>query len=639
MAKVEPVDVRNSLGASLGGVQTDVGADRVAAGMTLLGGALDRLGEDTNRAVAIVARGYNQRANERVYLEGQQDYWSFESDLLRGKDGVLLRRAEDFEGAALETTQKLNDHAREYASKMKTGPGRDAFIEFATKEIARTRDQVAAEEAGQLEDLRVSRAGAAISTRMQKTVIEAPERFLPRTRPDGTTSYADPDLIKETEQNLEMMHRGMSDEETAVQTRNLIAENAYKSVFAQLDLSPNRIPVARKIQEAYESMWSPTERAAVTKRIVDEGAYSSMDGIVSGSYSAVLASDSTPSEKALRDHAASVFKSDFKARNGYEAPDDMVQEVKRRASVDLGLRLDSDKQAHDDLRGAQQTNVIKLLAKGDTAAVSAEVTRLLEGAHGERDTQFAGWLLQVQTNMGKTGTGFPAESTPKAKDRLYQPTDGMSRSEIMYWKPFMKESDFTAWAGPALGMKGSVPEPKVIGEALDAARVRVDGKGPYEKTPAKDVRGSYAKKYQQMLDLSQDFFRLNEKLPDRIELERMATSLHLSYDDQWHSGGFDGTLGELFTADPEEVSFDLAQKKDQGLIATALEIGMNHPSLVVDGRRFPLDSTPESLSRDPAMVIHLLRFGLLTNAPLTPIVDGLEPRRFRDDTAEKAVAK
>lgn len=646
MARVEPTDVRNSLGASLGGVQTDVGADRVGAGMTVLGTALDRLGDESNRAVAIVARGYNQRANERVYLEGQQDYWSFESELLRGKDGILLRRAEDFEGSTLEATQRLNDHVREYISKMKTGPGRDAFAEFASKEIARTRDQVAAYEAENLEGLRVSRAGAAIETRMQKTAIEQPDRFLPRIRPDGTASYADPELVQEVEQNLEMINRGWHDDEVAMKAQQLIAENAYKSVFAQLDLSPTRIPIASKIQEAYEPLWTPQQREAVNKRIMDEGAYSSMDAIVSSSYSAVLSSDATPSEKALRDHAASTFKATFKEQYGIEAPDDMVQEVKRRASVDLGLRLEADKQAHDELRGAQQTNIIKLIGSGDHVAVSREVTRLLQDAHGEKDTEFAAWLLKVQENVNETGSGFPKETTARGLDMLYRSTEGLSRAEIVAQKPFMSEADFTAWAGPALGMKGTTPSPEVLGAALDAARTRVTGKGPYAKTAAGDKTGEYARQYQRMLGLSREYYDVNGKLPDRVELEQMATALHLSFDDRWHSGGFEGTLADLFD-DPSSASFDVAQPRDRRLLQAAQQIVQNDERLKnhvndifdIGDRLAPKGVTVEELASNPRLTAEILRLGLLQNMPLSPMVEGLEPRRFREDAADEAVAE
>lgn len=642
MAKVEPTDIHNTLGASLGGVQTDTNADAVARGITVLGGALDRLGDETNRAVAIVARGYNQRANERVYLEGQQDYWAFESDLLRGKDGVLLRRAEDFEGTTLETTQRLSDHAKEYASKMGTGPGRDAFIEFAAKEIARTRDQVGAAEAENLEGLRVSQAGAALTTRMQKTIIEQPNRFLPQTRPDGTVSYADPELIREAEQNLEMINRGWSDEEISSTTKQMIAESAYKSVFAQLDLSPNRVPIARQIQESYESLWTPAQRESVKKRIVDEGAYSAMDGIVAGSYSAVLASDSTPSEMALRDHAAAVFKADFKARNGYAAPDEMVQEIKRRASTDLSLRLGSDKQAHAELRGGQMTNLVKLIAAGSKPAIQAEVNRLMADANGEDDTQFAEWLLQIHENVTNTGTGFPKESTEQGKEMLLRGTGGMSRADIMAAKPFMSVTDFTAFAGPAFGLKGSVPDKGSLEEALNSARNITKGLGPYTTTVKGDKSGVFATRYQQLLELSQRFFETNQKVPDREELRDIAVSLELSADDAYVDLGYSGTLGE-FLRNPSEHKLSLKDSKDKALVATALMLAQANPqAFVALGGAQGVDfgtMTVDDLVKNPALVGQLLEYGLLTNAPLGASVRGASPVRFREWSVATSKAK
>ena len=219
----------------------------------------------------------------------------------------------------------------------------------------------------------------------------------------------------------------------------------------------------------------------------------------------------------------------------------------------------------------------------------------------------------------------------------------MTRKEIIDWKPYMKESDFTTWAGQALGMKGSVPGKEDITAALNAARVKVEGKGPYATTPKADTNGVFAKKYQQMLDLSRRYYDVNQKLPDAVELDKMATALHLSADDAWHSTGFEGTLGELIS-DPKSVQLDPSQPRDMGLLSAAASIARSNAALgpvVLKTMGLPAAKKletigPEAYANYPELVGMILELGLLTNAPMESAVAGRDPVGFLDAAAAKA---
>ncbi len=629
MARVELNDIRVPLSASLAGLNTNTAQDAPAAGVQAVGGALSQVAQQSGATFERLGREFVQRRNEREYTQEQISYWETESELLTGEGGALTQQGEEAMGVTERTLSRMNDYITKRAKELAGNPVvRDEFLQFSAKQLAQTRNVVSAHEAARAEDLRVSAATAARATVLRNTTTMQPQRFLPTTLPDGTTIYADPDLIEEVESKTEMINRGWSDAQVSEETRAIIADQAAQSIFYMLDKGPQNLAAAKDIANAYEGHWDATTRAAVMRRVDTELTYDMMDPIVARSAAAIMDSGQTITAKRLSEASVDAFKSDYKAAYGEMPPDEAVQEVRRRSIAQVNLIEDDIQKRHEAARGADMVNFIKTAAKGDPKATEAEARRLIASAHGERDLAFASTLLKFADNSKETGSVHPKTTTAEGLAAVLGGLDGKTAPELVGLAADLSAQDFEDHVGPLLGLKGRLPKNSEIGAALDRARNIYEGKGPFAKTAAADKSGEYASKFQQMTDLSRLYFEQNQRLPTTDELNEIALSTFFSLDDDYYDAGAGDSLGQ-FLLNPSDSPLDVADTRDRHVLtlvtdAVRLSPRMRDAALSV----FPGASeiTPELLATNPQVAAELIEVMLVTNAPVFKAKDGSEAK-------------
>lgn len=623
MARVELTDVRGTLSASLAGVQTDTAQGAVGAGLATVGDALGRLSEQSGDAFYKIGRQFVQRRNEREYTQEQIRYWEIESDLLNGEGGALTLPAQDAIGSTERTVSRLQEYVTKRATELSANPVvRDEFLQFSAKQLANARNVVAANEATRSEELRISSAHAARSAQLRNVVTLQPSRFLPHVAPDGTTTYADPELIAEIESKTEMINRGWSDEQVSEETRAIIADQAAQSVFYLLDQGPQNVAAARDIANAYEGEWDATMRAAVNRRLETEVTYDMMDPIVASAAAGIMDSGRTITAKALSEQSVGAFVAQYRSLYGEAPPDAAVQEIKRRAVTQVQLIDDDMKTRNDAVRGGDLVEFIKTVNSGDRAAIESHRKRLLMSAHGENDLAFARTVLSLGADSGgdgsKAGKAHPTHSTPEGIRAVIDGLAGKSQYELLQLVSKLSASDFNKHVGPLLGMGGQLPSNDEIGLALDRARNAYEGKGPYQKTAAADKDGTYLTKFTQLSNIASKFFEEQKRLPTTDELNGLALDTFRSLDDSGLDyGGAGGTISE-FLLNPEPL--DVAQTKDRALLTLLADTTRFSPrirNLVSQQLRVSTtDITPELLAKHPRLVAEMLELALVLDAPV-----------------------
>lgn len=603
---------------------SDVDSAAPARGLVQLGRSVEDTATASGKIFATVGANFVQRQNEREYTQVQSEYWKFENDLLRGENGILRLPADRAEGSTLSGVEKLQEYANEYFKNSTNPVVRDEAFRFFTREIARTRDVLSANEAAKLQALGVSSAAGALMEGLRKARTLEPNRFLPVTI-EGSEVYADPVLIAEIESGLKMMHAAedWSDVQVSEEARATISEHAAQAAIYQLDQGPNHFAAAQRIYDAYEDEWDSETRAAVKRRLDVEVEFGLIDPSVASAVDSIASSGGTLTGLNISRVAVTNYKAMYRKVYGQDPSDAAVQEVKRRAIAEASLRDDHRTRVTNERRGA---DLVRLIQASQQDSASAEIMgrELLKTAHGEDDLAFARSVETILDNLNKSKnrSPHPTQTTPSGFLALRN-LDDMTESEMMNLIPEVSASDFEKYVGPRLGLKSTVPPQADLDEALDKARYRIQGKGPYEKTDA-NVDHDYFIRYRELQAVAERFYRDNDgRLPSRAELDEMAESVHLSLDspgpDVWSTSG---TISNVLSGDAQ---LDTSDASERAILQTLIETSRVGENLVMQRALVNAFGTtlvsPEDLSKRPEVAAELLRLAIATN-----------PRLLRDDS-------